>query len=355
MSEKTEKPTARKLREARKKGEVHKSKEVTQLAIFIAILGLFALLSGFTLTKLQLLFTLFRDSLPSRDDDPQLLFRVLLIAERSFVALLAPVLAAVVLVGCLVGFLQVKSLFSFDPIKPKPERLNPGANLKNLFSSNTAIGFIKTLLQVAIVGAMVFSVIKGHIPLFLKSIGADPPTIFNLLMKTMQDLCLLAMAAYILMAGFDYGHQFYEYMKQQKMSKDDVKREYKDVEGDPRLKAQRKAFHRSLSQSSGANNMNRATVVVTNPTHYAIALRYERGSGDLPMVIAKGKDEAARLIREEAARLGIPLVENKVLARQLYAHVSIDRFIGPEHFADVARTILAASTLRTSTGSGTGV
>jgi flagellar biosynthesis protein FlhB len=282
-----------------------------------------------------------------REEDPELLFRALHVGKQIFFSLLVPVLATVIIVGCLVAFLQVKSLFSLDPIKPKPERLNPGTNLKNLFSSKTVIGLLKTLLQVLIVGAMVFGVIRSHISLFARSVNFEPAQILAILAQTIQSLCFLAIAGYILMSSFDYAHQFYEYLKQQKMSKDEVKREYKDVEGDPFIKAQRKAFYRSLSQSSGASNMNRATVVVTNPTHYAIALRYERDSGDLPMVIAKGKDDAARLIREEALRLGIPLVENKILARRLYSQVSINRYIGPEHFADVARTILMVPFART--------
>jgi type III secretion protein U len=348
MSEKTEKPTNRKLRDARKKGEVHKSKDVTQFAIFASLLGIFALMSNYILDQMKGLLLLFRDGLPGRDSDPQLLFRVFQIGEKSFFGILTPILATVIGVGILVGFLQVRSLFSIDPIKPKPERLNPATNLKNMFSSRTIVGLIKTLLHVLLVGGLVLSVVYSKAPEFAQSSVGTPLQVFSLLMQTLQALCIWALAAYIFTSALDYGHQYYEFMKQQRMSKDEVKREYKDVEGDPYVKAQRKSLHRSLSQGSGVKNMNKSNIVVTNPTHYAIALRYERASGDLPMVVAKGKDEEAKLIREEAALLGIPIVENKPLARRLYAQVPINRFIGQEHFADVAKTMVMAASQRPS-------
>jgi type III secretion YscU/HrpY family protein len=334
MSEKTEQPTSRKLREARKKGEVHKSKDVIETAVFAALLVLLAFLVGQFTHELDAMFELFRTSLPTRRSGSEHSLRILNVTERSIYGVLVPLIVVTAGVAILAGYLQVKSVFSITPIQPKPERLNPATNLKNIFSSRTLITLGKTLLQVILVGGIVLIVTRGKLHDFLMGLHLSPAQILLLLSSTLLSLCMIVFGAYVFTAALDYGHQFYEFIKQQKMSKDEVRREYKDVEGDPHLKAQRKALHRSFSHEQA---VKRANVVVTNPTHFAVALRYVRGNGELPVVVAKGTGEEARRIREAATRLGIPVVENKPLARSLYSQIAVDRFIGPDHITEVAK------------------
>jgi type III secretion protein U len=334
MSDKTEQPTHRKLQDARKRGEVYKSTELTNTVVFAALLLLLAFLASSFLQKIGAYFSRHLGQILNTPGSASELTAALSSGQALFYAMIIPILATTLAVAVLTVFLQVRPVFSFDPIKPKPERLNPATNLKNLFSSKTFINLAKHLVQSVIIGCIVVTVVRGRASDIVRSIEATPSQILYLLADLLQGLCLIVFAVYVFMSGVDFAHQFYEYMKQQKMSKDEVRREYKDMEGDPHIKSHRKALHRSLSQEQ---SVKRANVVVTNPTHIAVALRYVRGEGELPMVVAKGMGEAARMIREQARAAGIPIIENKPLARQLHAKIGVNRFVGSDQFAEVAK------------------
>ena len=340
MSEKTEKPTARRLREARKKGEVHKSKDVTSAMVFLAIVTVLSFQAASLLKSTDDMFSwleydLSRSVLADGEGDrAEPLLSLLRRAGGVLVSALTPLVVVSAGTAILTMYLQVRSVFAFDPIKPKPERLNPATNLKNLFSSKTLITLGKTFLQVLLIGGALLLLLNGRLADFSTAGGASPPQLLHFLATSLQRLCFGVFGIYAFMAAFDYGHQYYEYIKQQRMSKDEVRREYKDVEGDPYIRSHRKALHRALSQESGLRNAN---VVVTNPTHIAVALRYVRGDGGLPTVVAKGSGRAAALIREQAQKLGIPLVENKPLARLLFERVPLDKAIEADYLPAVAR------------------
>jgi type III secretion YscU/HrpY family protein len=334
MSEKTEKPTHRKLQDARKRGEVYKSIEVTGTVVFITLMLLLSFLASRFLRQIDAYCQRFFGNPGHTRNASTDLAAAFSAGQDLFQSMLFPILATATATAVLTVFLQVRPVFSLDPIIPKPERLNPATNLKNLFSARTMINLAKNLIQTIIIGAVVVTVVRGRASDIVRSVNASPTQVLYLLVDLLQGLCLIVFAVYVFMSAVDYAHQFYEYLKQQRMSKDEVIREYKDIEGDPHIKSHRKAIHRSLSQEQA---VKKANVVITNPTHVAVALRYVRGEGTLPTVVAKGVDAVAKQIRGQARAAGIPIVENKPLARRLHAQVDVNRFIGSDQFAEVAK------------------
>ncbi len=347
--EKTEEPTSRKLNKARSKGEVWKSTDVTHTAQFAAMLMLGWLAVDLYAPQLRELF----DQLP--------LLMAQLLAEtatspadqtarvalehglRSLLVALVPIFAVPLAVGIFVVAMQVRGVFSMDPIAPKPERLNPGTNLKRLVSTRSLIDLSKTLVKVTCIGAAIYVSLRSAAPQWMTAVqSATPQGVISLLGRSLGLMGLACLALYVFVAAVDYAHQYYEYMKQQRMSKDEVRREYKETEGDPYIKGHRRALAQQMASEAPAQTLSQAKLVITNPTHLSVALAYDGASGGLPRIVAKGAGPLAMAIRHEARRLGIPLVENKPLARKLYAEVGVGAFITADTFADVARLLASA-------------
>jgi type III secretion protein U len=343
--DKTEDATPRKLQKARERGEVWKSADVTHTAQFATLLGLAWLAAHLYLPHLGALF----DAWPAwvakmtaqRGASADAVLRAALQqGVNALVIGLAPAFAVVVLVALLALGLQVRGVFSFDPITPKPERLNPGSNLKRLVSTRNLVDLAKTLFKVGCVSTVVWLALRSAAPHWVNAVAyATPVHVLALLARSMFVVSLSCLAVYLFVAGVDYAHQFFEYAKQQRMSKDEVVREYKDVEGDPHVKGHRRALAAALAQEGPSRALGRARAVVTNPTHLSVAIGYEPGEGALPTVLAKGSGTMAMALRREAKRLRIPIVENKPLARRLYAHVGVGSFVTADVFADVARLL----------------
>lgn len=342
-SDKTEQPTPRKLRKAREKGQVWKSTELTQTAEFAVLMMLGWLLIELYLPKLRELF----DAWPALIDaatspaasPPQVAQAAFEQAIRVLLLAWVPAILVPLAVGLFVTALQVRGVFSIDPLLPKGERINVGANLKRLVSSRNLIDLTKTLVKVLLIGTAVFVTLRAAAPQWAATVGgASARDVATLLGRGLLALALSCLGLYVFMAAVDYAHQFYEYMKQQRMTKDEVRREYKEIEGDPHIKAQRKAIGIAMANESSGQLAN-ARAVVTNPTHLSVALAYDPAGGGLPTVVAKGAGAVAMAIRHEARRRRIPLVENKPLARRLYAQVNVGSFITADTFAEVARLL----------------
>jgi type III secretion protein U len=349
--EKTEKPTSQKLKKARQKGEVFKSTDVIQTAVFgaLVLLGLVGtllylprladILKSWPHWMERLVQT--RRSDLADGNDVLAVFAALERSTNALLMALLPLFLVVAAVGLAAAWMQVKAVFTFVPLTPKMDRMNPGPNLKKLFSVKGLIDVVKTLLKVLMVGSVVVSIIRGAVPQWQRAVYDG--TALQLSELLGSQLLLMAMgclAIYLFMSGLDYGHQYFEYMKNQRMSKDEVRREYKDMEGDPHIRGQRKALQRAMATQGPAAGVAQANAVVTNPTHLSVALAYTPGSGTAPRVVAKGEGDAALEIRRAAKKLGIPIQENKPLARRLYAKVAVNAPITPELYRDTA-TFLA--------------
>ena len=256
------------------------------------------------------------------------------------VKMIGPFVIGVVLTCLLVNYLQVGFVFSFEPISPKIERINPIEGFKRIFSKRSILELVKSLLKIIIIGYLVFSTIKSKIDVFPLMLDMDIKTSFYLVINIAIEVGIKASFALFALAIVDYFFQWREYETGLMLSKQDVKEEYKEVEGDPQIKSKVRQVQRQLARSRMMQDVSKADVVITNPTHFAVALMYKSDIHPAPILIAKGKDLLAMRIKELANEADIPIVENKVLARTLYASVDIGDAI-PENLYNAVAQILA--------------
>jgi type III secretion protein U len=338
MSEKTEPPTEKKLRDARERGEVVKSADLTSAVVFVVALAVLALGGAFFWAHLREMANLPYE----HSEDPDFARGLPRFFERLFggyALLCAPVVLAAFVAGVAGCFIQVRGLLSFDPVLPKLERLNPVEGLKRLFSTRTFISVALMIFKVLLLGSILFFVIRASVGVVVKAPYLSAIDIGNLSVSLLTPIVVWAAVVYFMMGAADYLHQHYEFMKQNRMSIDEVKREYRDMEGDPLIKGKRRALAIELSMNQMMDNVRKANVVVVNPTHIAVALYYEAGKTGLPVVIAKGQDGLAARIRAVAEQANIPVLHNVKLARQLYESTPLNHCIDEEFLEPVAEVL----------------
>jgi type III secretion protein U len=258
-----------------------------------------------------------------------------------------PALAVGVL-GTLVEFLQVRGVFTFEKLKPDLKHLNPVEGIKRIFKVENVIELIKSILK-AVVIVSLFVVLARHYAQDLARLSFASPSMVGLLWWRVSSILVIWILIFFLFFSFgDMLFQHFNFIKKMRMSRRDIQRESKDDEGDPYIKQKRKQLHAEWSQQNMMAGVRRANVVVTNPTHLAVALYYEKGETVLPLVTAKGEDYMAQIIRETAAEAGIPILRNIDLARALYAEVELDDYVAPDLFEAVAQVLLWAKGLHDS-------
>jgi len=258
--------------------------------------------------------------------------------------IMAPCLGAVMLatiiggVGGNVG--QIGLIFSAENMKPKWSKVSPVAGFKRIFGPDGLMQFAQTLAKLIAVGAICWWVLEPHVREFENMGAMNPATILPLARDLMIALMSSTLVFLLFTAGGDYLWQKLRFAKRQRMTKEEVKEDYKQTEGDPYIKAKLRQIRMQKSRQRMMQNVPGATVIVTNPTHYSVALRYEPDKGDAaPVCVAKGVDALALRIREVAREAKVPIVENVPLARALYAAVDIDETIPREHFDAAAKVI----------------
>ncbi len=328
MAEKTEQPTPKKLRDARKKGQVASSKEVASTALILSILGYLWVMSGVILDDLRDLMELPNQYLgqPFGFALQQTLNGVFLI----MVEILLPLLALVVLVAILSYVFQFGPLFSFEPLKPSLKKLNPFEGVKRIVSVKTLIEFIKSVIKISVLFLVLFVVIRDSIQdlVLLPYCGAN--CILPTLAKLLRQMITVAAMVFVIVAVGDLLYQRHAHTKKLMMTKEEVKREFKEMEGDPHIKSKRKQIHQEMLAQHVAHAVKRASVVVTNPTRIAVALRYREGETPLPVVVAKGENLMARRMVEIAKEAGVPVMQNLPLAQALHEQVQVDQYIPAE-------------------------
>ncbi|MBN9436021.1 flagellar biosynthesis protein FlhB [Bosea sp. (in: a-proteobacteria)] len=336
--DRTEEPTQRKLDQAVEKGDVPRSQEI----------GTFFVLCGFTLAlliaagsaareaTLQLrAFLMNAHQVPSGGDA---LFQVTAKGVMTgFTALALPL--GFILVAALAGALiQHKPLWTTEPLMPKFNRISPMAGLKRIFGKEAWVNFAKGLAKIMLVGVGVWMVLWGerdHLQAFAQmDVRALLPAVLVLTIKLMAGV----LAIFAIIAIGDFGYQRFSWYQRQRMTKQELKDEYKNTEGNPEVKAKLRQLRAQRARSRMMAQVPKATVIITNPTHFAVALQYENGQG-APVCLAKGVDAIALKIREVAGAHEIPIVENPPLARALYATVEIDEEIPVEHYQAVAEVV----------------
>lgn len=335
--EKTEKATPQRKKEARKKGQVGKSHEITSMLVLILSMLMLKLWIPHMLVEYNKftahVFTFAYSDL-SREKACLLIMETMLVVAK----MTAPILLTALLAGVVGNVMQIGFLFTTETLKFDPSRINPVSGLKRMFSKKIVVELIKSLFKTALVGYVAFTFLWHKLPIMTVLMDNDLGNTLKIVGNIIFSVTWRALLILFIIAVFDYAYQIYEYEHSIKMSKQEIKQEYKNIEGDPQLKAKIKEKQRQLATSRMMQEIPDATVVITNPTHLAIALKYEDDMG-APVVIAKGQDLIAQKMKDIAAEHGVAIVENKPLARLLYKQVEIGMDIPVDLYQAVAEVI----------------
>jgi flagellar biosynthetic protein FlhB len=337
--EKTESATPKKRQEARKKGQVAKSSELPGAFILLFTFLSFLMYGGFLKDHFFKIFTvIFTDYLNTgvSIDNVTALFGKLLIEGLT---MLTPIFAVTMLTAVLGNYLQIGLLFTGDPLMMKFNKLNPIEGAKKILGPRAFVELLKSVLKITVIGFVVYTTLWSEKEQFLKLSHLSLENTLSFVSSLAVKLGLTIAVILVVLAIFDYIYQKYEYEKSLKMSKQDIKDEYKKSEGDPLIKGKIKERQRKLAMQRMMQDIPHADVVITNPTHFAIALKYNASAMQAPKVIAKGKDYVALRIKEIAKDHGIVMMENKPLARALYDQVELGESIPADLFQAVAEVL----------------
>lgn len=338
-SQKTEEPTAKRLADAHEKGDVAKSQEITTwFMIAMATLVLYAFGGDMARSLGGLLERFFErpDEMRLDGGSALALARDLALALAGLLALPVALLSFAALAGHLV---QHRPIFTTSKLEPKLDKLSPLEGFKRLFGPTALANFAKGIAKLALVGTAAFLVIWPERAVLGSLVTSDPTALLPLALSLSLKLLVVSLVVLAVIAALDYAHQRQEFMKRNRMTKQEVRDEFRQQEGDPHVKAKIRQIRVERSRRRMMAKVPEATVVVTNPTHYAVALQYESGKMAAPVCLAKGIDAVALRIRVVAEENNVPVVEDPPLARTLYATVEIDEEIKPEHYKAVAGVI----------------
>lgn len=336
-SEKNEKPTARRLKEAKEKGQVVKSVEITSGVQLVALV-IYFLLTGYSLVDQA--NALIRSSIIQLQQPLTLaLARIGAECVAVLIHIMGILGGALIVVTVITGIAQVGPLLATKALSFKGQHLNPLSNAKQLFSLRSLFELMKSLLKVGLLTLIFGYLLMQYAPSFGYLTTCGSPCALPVFATLMGWLLGTLIACYLVFSLMDYAFQRYNTLKQLKMSYDEIKREHKDSDGDPQIKQKRRQLQHEIQSGSFATNVRRSTVVVRNPTHFAVCLVYHPEETPLPVVIEKGHGEQAVLIIKLAEQQGIPLVENIALARALHRDVACGDTI-PEPFFEPVAAIL---------------
>ncbi len=336
FQERTEQATPKRREEARKKGQVPKSRELASVAVLLS--GLFTLYWGgaFFMTRMDRMLIYYLENLHS--------FPVTLAGVKSLgltgliqmSEILAPLLMVITVIAILSNFLQVGPLLTLEPLIPQFSRLSPAQGLKRLFSLQALMEFVKSLFKLIVVCWIVYSTISKGMERIMPLLDMTPYNIMSFIGSVSFEIFWKSCLAMILLSILDYLFQRYDHEKNLKMTKQEVKEEYKQTEGDPHVKSRIRSIQREMARKRMMQEVPEADVVITNPTRLAVALKYEPGKMEAPMVVAKGAGPLAEKIRQIARQHSVPVIENKPVAQGLYKLVEIGQTIPESLFKAVA-------------------
>jgi len=338
--EKTEKATPKRRQEARRKGQVLKSTEINSVMLLITTFFLLKFLLPSMLGRLKVYSInlwkgLIYGNLTVEKISPILTDLIVLILY-----LLLPILIIAVLAGLIANLVQVGFLFTTESLQFKLSRLNPLEGLKRIFSKRALVELFKSMSKIGLIAYITFSSIKGKVAFFPYLMDVELKAISSFLGNILFTIMWKVILLLTFLAIVDYLYQKYEYETSLKMSKQEVKDEHKNIEGDPQVKGKIKEKQRQMAMNRMMQEVPQADVIITNPTHFAVALKYDPQTMDAPMVIAKGQDLVALRIKEIAKKSGVITVENKSLAQLLYFNVDINEQV-PDHLFQAVAEVLA--------------
>jgi flagellar biosynthetic protein FlhB len=338
-SQRTEEPTQRRLEEAEKHGDIVKSTEVTTFVVLLGATLTIAIFGHSTAMKFTDMFRMFLEQ-PDRialdSTGVMSLFYHLVLA---LAILLGPIFAILALTGLGSHIVQHRPSVSLERIAPNFSKLSPLNGLKKMFGLDGIVNLGKGFIKIAIVGGVLWTVLWPQRGTLGGLLGAEPQQIAGAMIHLLIKLLTATLSVLAVIAVLDYVLQRYRFLQRNRMSKQEIKEEYRQTEGDPAVKAKVKQIRQERARRRMMAAVPEATVVIMNPTHFAVALKYESGKMAAPVCVAKGVDALALRIREVAEEHEVPVVENPPLARALYATVEIDEPVPSEHYKAVAQVI----------------
>ena len=307
--------------------------------------GLFMAISHLLFSHLSQTMARFLQ-MDGRQLTPGNLNAITMAAFADFFLFMAPIFAMSILAGLAVNYLQVGFLFTTEPLNPQFNRLNPAEGFKKIASKRSVFELAKSLLKVVMVGLVGFLFVRGNLDTLLSTLYQDAEGVWETIRSLSLTLALRIGLLFLVLSVMDYIYQRFEHNQSQKMSKQDVKEEHKQMEGDPQLKGQLRERQRSIATQRMMQDVPEATVVITNPTELAVAIRYREDQDEAPTVVAKGAALMAKRIRDTAREHGVPVMENKPVARMLYDQVEIGQDIPVDLYQVVAEILALVYKLR---------
>ncbi|WP_342561495.1 flagellar biosynthesis protein FlhB [Paenibacillus sp. FSL R7-0345] len=337
--DKTEKATPKKRQDARKKGQIAKSPEVSGAVVLLSALLSLSVFGGYMKERFV---TLFLDVLQNRMEMEVTAENVIKMFNEyglQILLLLAPLLGITFVLALIANYAQVGFMASGEGLTPKFSKINPIKGFKNIFSMRSFVEFLKSIFKLVVIAYLVYSTLWGEKESFASLSHVDAEGAFHFAAKLTMSLGIKIGAVLFVMAAFDYMYQRYEHEKSLKMSKQDIKDEYKKMEGDPLIKGKIRERQRRMAMQRMMQEVPKADVIITNPTHFAVALKYDGSKMEAPEIVAKGQDYVALRIRELAKEHGVMTIENKPLARALFQRAEIGDVVPQDLFQAVAEVL----------------
>lgn len=344
----TEKPTGRRRSKARSEGQVVKSMEINTAFLLIFMFSSLELFASFMYGKIVSIFRNTYTLYPQLDNvfTNTYMVRFVPYILNQIIIIVAPLLAVAFTVGFTLSYIQVGWHPTSKPLRPKFSRLNPITGFGRLFSKNSLVELIKSIIKIAIIGSVIYNSVVDEVDNIILLMDTDLIQMIQYIGEVIIDMGIKVGIFFIFIAALDYAHKKYEHEESLKMTKEEVKDEYKMVEGNPEVKMKIKRKMLQASMRRMMQEIPKADVVITNPTHYAVAIRYDSNISSAPIVIAKGMDYLALRIRSIAGENKVEIVENKPLARALYQTVDIGDEIPPELYQAVAEVLAFVYSLK---------
>ncbi|WP_182199171.1 flagellar biosynthesis protein FlhB [Paraliobacillus salinarum] len=337
--EKTEKATPKKRQDTRKKGQVAKSQDVNTAILLFLVFLLFIVIGGMWKGQMTELYQKsFTEYIHWEVTENNL--HTMMVEVTAYVAkTLAPVMVVAIVAGLAANFMQIGFLFTGEPLKMQLNKIDPIQGAKRIFSARALVELVKSLLKIVVIASITFSILWLNKDDMMMLAGKSVDGALAFFGNVTVLMGIFSAIALLVLSVIDYAYQRYDYEKNIRMSKNDIKDEYKNIEGDPQIKAKIKERQRQMAMRRMMSEVPNADVVITNPTHYAVAIKYDENKADAPYVVAKGVDFVALKIREIAEANQVAQVENRRLARALYANVEIGDIIDETFFQAVAEVL----------------
>jgi len=345
--DRNEAATQYKLNEARKRGQVAKSPDVISAIVF-AVAIIYVNWQGWENFRDQFRFDQALFNLAGRvDAGPAVLWQLISHGLTHSLMLLAPFFSAIMLAAIVANLIQIGPVFSTKPLGPDWDRVNPANGFKRLFSMRTLFDGLRACLKLTLLVWVVYRALKSLAPQFYSLAGYSPQGYLRAMLGDVSSIGMKIILMLGIIAAFDWLYTKHEFSKKMRMSKRDLRDESKHRDGDPRIRARlRELRAEMLKRSLALGKTGSADVLITNPTHLAVALRYTHGEMTSPQMVSKGAGLIAAAMRKIAARNNIPIVQNRTLARKLFHEVGVDQQVPPALYADVARIIVWVFAMR---------